>query len=392
MYLWRARRDRKTGLERHRVVPGFGHALLTPVATFAFESLGVSASIWEHGFEWMQLHAEPSTLRAEFGQGAALERFAYNERLLAEAIAKKRPVRGEHVGLSDLFVPILTDGRALGVLVVGPFATSQPNSVDLLERWRSLTGQLGHLADPAFADFLRQTLATLVLGPHELPLFERLLACIAKLLVAEGRADALANEAEALRVRLEKTRSFERICGMVSELVDERTARTWQSEAFSANRERFGLSRPPDSVLVGLTLSANSASDPVEDALTRYRFQRRWVEQLDELGEVIAGRVGDHGIVCLSSLAGSSTRRRSALEAFSERAYQMARKDFGLRLHFGACAPSRPQPLHRSYDQALGAAESALAKDERLVFAGDRERAARSSLRHLRQELSRVVL
>jgi AraC-like DNA-binding protein len=392
VYCWRASRDPKTLLERHRVSPGFGHALLSPIAAFAFESLGVSANVWEHGYEWMNLHDEPSTIRSEYAHNLATQRRDYNGRMLSRVLATKRPVRGERSGFSDLFVPIVCEGRVVGVLVVGPYATAHATATDVLGRWRVLTGRQGHPSDPAFADYLSLTLGTLVLDGDRAALFERLVGCIAKLMVADGPADALANEAERLRVALEGARYFERVSRAVHEMVDGRTAVIWQGDVYKANRSRLGLARPADAALVGLAVSARRSADPVDDAIRRHRFQRRLVERMREAGDAIAGPIGNHGVVIVSCRAGSTVVRRQRLADLGARASDLARVEFGLVLHVGVAASSRQQILCRTYEEALGAAEAALSHDEPLRFAEPGEQASRPSLRHLRRELGRAVL
>jgi AraC-like DNA-binding protein len=392
VYRWHADRDPKTGYQRHRVSDGFGHALLAPIATFVFESLGVSASIWEHGFEWMQVHDRPSTIRTENAAGFERERARYNDAHLARAVAEARPICGEHFGFSDFFVPIVSQGKAVAVLVVGPFLTSPVTSSELLERWRALTTRQGHPSDPAFIEYLSLTLSALVLEGPWLARFERLLACIAELYANEGRADRLANEIEALHTRLLELRAFERTSKLVREMVDERTGAIWQSRVFRPNLARFGLPRAPDAILVALTRSDRAFEDAVDELIQRRRFQRRMLDHARNAGDTLAGQLGDHGVVFVSAKPGSAPRRKRHLVELSERARDLARRDFGLSLHFGASVPPRPEPLSQTYLDALAAAETALAKDLRLSFKEPGTPADRPSLRRLRRELARAVL
>ena len=58
MPLWEAEFNFKVRAFRHRIAPGFGHALLMAAQGFFFESLGVSAAFWLAGDDWFPLHAE----------------------------------------------------------------------------------------------------------------------------------------------------------------------------------------------------------------------------------------------------------------------------------------------------------------------------------------------
>jgi hypothetical protein len=166
----------------HRTAKGLGHSLLAPLVTSIFESLHVSAAVWEHGPEWWVIHSEPSLQGFEIEHDSRRQRDAYNTRCLEAARKSGKVVRGEHAGTSDLFVPILVGRRAAAILVVGQFATARPTSAGVLSLWRALTGRHGHPADPEFASYLEMTLATLVLDGDKVSAFERLLVCLAELM------------------------------------------------------------------------------------------------------------------------------------------------------------------------------------------------------------------
>src|SRR6185436_4981856 len=101
-----------------------------------------------------------------------------------------------------------------------------------------------------------------------------------------------------------------------------------------------------------------SESDPVEEAVRRDALQRGAVQLTQQMGEMLAGQVGDRGVVFLSGAGGSAQHRRNRLIEIAERAAKLARRDFGFSLHFGAAAAPGSQPLSRGYSAALAAAEA----------------------------------
>jgi YesN/AraC family two-component response regulator len=105
-------------------------------------------------------------------------------------------------------------------------------------------------------------------------------------------------------------------------------------------------------------------------------------------GDTIAGRVGERGIVVLSAGSGNVARRRQRLFDMADRLHAIGRRH-GLSLHFGSGAATRSLPLSRSYEQALLAAERALADGVR-ILASEPGR-ERRSLRELRRQLARAV-
>jgi AraC-like DNA-binding protein len=387
---WRVTEDPRTRLHRHETPPGFGHALVAPVVAHVFETLGVSATLWD-GRHWWAIHSEPSILAFEAEHRTDTERIDYNERLFARVRLRKKPTRGTLGGYSDLFVPIVAGGKVVAVLVTGPFAQARPTTARLVRRWRTLTGRQAHPADPEFAFYLERTMATLVLDDERLPRFERLLECLASLLAGEGNAGRLMNEAEGLVVGLKEIRFAERVWQTARTMLDDRFPRAWQNAGRAYALQNLGVSRRADHVLVGLTVGRKSGADPIDEAVRREAFQRAAVELGRALCEVVTGQVGDHGVVFLSGAAGSAAVKRRKMLHLAERAEELARKRFDLALCFGASAISPSDPVSRRYQAALGAAASALARGSKLVLADTAEARSARSLSQLRAELSTEV-
>ena len=164
MHSWRTVYDRKLERSSHTTAPHVGHALLSVVVANIFQTLRVSATVWEHGTDWFPIHAEPSPAAFDSEHGKESERNAYNIRQFAAVARRKKTVRGQHGGYSDLFVPIVIRREVVGILVTGPFALLPPTTARIQDNWRSLTGRKAHIADPEFAAYLSSALATLVLS------------------------------------------------------------------------------------------------------------------------------------------------------------------------------------------------------------------------------------
>jgi AraC-like DNA-binding protein len=391
VHAWRVHRDPKTDFLVHDVPRGSGHAVLAPLTTYLFKAMRVSAAVWEHEQDWFPIHNEPNVSEFELEHGVERKREAYNTRSFAKAFEQRKALRGEHAGFSDLFVPILLRGEVIAVLVTGPFARARPTSAAIFERWRSLTGRQGHPADPEFARYVSATLATLVLEGDSARTFEGVATCLTRLMSGEGKADEIANEWERARVELERCRSVERAWDAVREMVDERSSNAWNSATRTYALMKLGLSRVPDGVLVGLAVNRRTDRDAVEDAIRRDAFQRAAVNMAKRAGDAVAGQVGDHGVALLLATAGSPQQRRARLCDLAERATTLARRDFGLTLHCGSAEATRSSPLDRTYQAALGAAESALVHGAPLLAAEAAADVSAGSLRHLRRDLGRGV-
>ena len=149
VHYWRVKFDQKVGVKQHHTTSWAGHSLLAPVVTGVFQTLGVAASLWEQDHEWLALYAEPGVTQFEAEHGIESQRGRYNARNRALALKTRKPVRGEHAGFSDFFVPIVVRDKVIALLVTGPFSLKRPTCASILERWHWLTGRRGHPADPA---------------------------------------------------------------------------------------------------------------------------------------------------------------------------------------------------------------------------------------------------
>jgi AraC-like DNA-binding protein len=356
---WQVYVDPKTGRDTHTLPKGLGHSLLAPVVAYAFRVLRISATVTD-GRAWWAIHSEPSVLPFELEHGVETERFAYNQRNIEAAQEQRKTIRGAHAGFRDLFVPIFLGGQIAAFLVVGPFGVSWPSSAAILERWRWISGNEGRLEDPEFAAYLSATLATLVLDGDRGEMFERMLGYFARLLSGEGLADELTNQAWMLQLELKSVRAVEWAWEAVRTMIDDRFPRSWHSVSRTADLRELGLSRAPDHVLVGLPGAPGTEGDPVDGAVRRAALQRSAGELARSVGDVIAGKVGDDGVVFLSAGGSSVDKKRKKLLDLAEMASAVARERHGLSLHFGSGVASSSIPLSRTYQEALAAAESAM--------------------------------
>lgn len=388
--LWWSRYEDDTRTHVHVVDRGFGHAVLAQVVAFDFRALRLGASICD-GIHWWPIYSEPALLPFELEHGADIERNAYNARAFAEVMRTRTFYRGTHLGLSDLFFPIASNDELAGILVVGPFLRAAPTSASVTESWRQLTGRRAHPSDPEFAAYLEAILHLLVLDEGRDKHLEELLDCFVRLLILSGKPDELANRADVCRAKLEEARLVERRWEVVRTMVDERTSRAFLSASRAWGLRDLGLPHLPDQALVGLTTTRRSGLDPVEEAIRRYRLQRKVVDIAAEAGKTVAGRVGGHGVVFLSAAGGSRQRKLDRLGELAERTAAIARRELELSMHFGASVVKGSISLSQGYQSALGAAQSALTARSRMIVAEQGASKPTYSLRQLHEELARLV-
>lgn len=338
------------------------HAYFAPMVANAFEELDVSVTLWETG-TWTELIERPlaTTLPSfELLHGRGAERFAYNQRCLRRARSRGESVLGVHGGLSDLFVPVPKARGADAVLVTGPFATIRPTSTSLLSRWQAVTGRQGHPLDPEFREYAALVLSTLVLEGVEIEHFRRLVECLATLMAGGGAADALFGEVNMLRGELASTRRVAYAFRSVASMVDEPTCAAWSSPHMASRLWPLGLTRAPEALVVGLFVSRDTTIDPVDELVRVYDMQCA-CSDLARKNSAAAGQVGDRGVVFVGArdARGSVTALRRRLVTLGDQAVTLARRRFGLDLHFGQ--PESSGSLSSQHQQALAAAHAAVA-------------------------------
>jgi len=374
---------------RTTILPGgpLEHGILIAPLTRAFEELAVAASLWlDSG--WLAIHEHPNLLSFEMEHGALEGRWVYNARCIARARRTGATVIGQHKGFYDLFVPVPGD-PVRAVVVSGPFAKTRPTSTDLLERWRSLTGRQGHPSDPEFSYYLSVALTTLVLDAKRRSQFQRLLERLTALMISEGSISQMVRDIASLTNELQEVRFVERVWDVAHEMVDKRTSRVWSRPYRRDRRQMVGLLRFPDHVIVGLFVHRRRNADPVAELLRNDAFQRACVGLARDAGDVVSGRIGNHGVTFLCADRGTTLRaRRRRLLDIGQKATALARSRFGLDLHVGVSTLSLPLPAQ--FQAALAAAESALSKGLHLVQA-EVVRPTGNPLRQLRRDLARLA-
>jgi AraC-like DNA-binding protein len=355
--------------------------------TRVFEDLRVGATLYLVG-QWPRvIHEAPNLLTFEIAHGVVDDRYAYNNTCLKQARRTGKPVHGQHSGFSDLFVPVGTKGPNQPVLVTGPFSTARSTSADILDRWRSLTGRQGHPSDPEFSQYLASVLETLTLDVDHLDAFRRWLVHLAALMAGES-APSSETDIQGLENRLSQVRSAERASDAVSAMLDPRTTRVWSSPASSARGKAMGLDGLPEAVAVGLFAPRKPETDPVDDRVRRDSFQRAALTLANRMGNATCGRISDHGVAFVIGPHRSRDPSRRRLHALIEKAAALAKARYGLRLHFGTTP--RFDPLPEQYQEAMGAAQRALARGVPSVDA-ESAPSRTPSLNRLQRELATLV-
>jgi hypothetical protein len=201
------------------------HAMLAQAVGNVFQELRLAASLTD-GETWYPVYSLPlpGVAAFELAYGLDERRTAHNQRSIARVRREKSIVVAEYAGFSDLFAPIIEQGRVRSLLVAGPFATARPGANDLITRWRFITRTEARVSDPEFAHYLASTLAVATFEGSMLGVFLRFVKGNCDLLAQRGAVLRLSRDLAALRAKLVETRFAERGWVAAAEMVDERTS------------------------------------------------------------------------------------------------------------------------------------------------------------------------
>jgi AraC-like DNA-binding protein len=358
---------------------------LAALTSNVFHELGVPASLWLGGPDWRLINSTPNVTDFEVKLGAGSTRWRYNGRSVDRVLESGVVHLGRFGGFVDLFVPVLDSRNGRSVLIVGPLALARPTSADILERWRTITGEHGRVTEPRFASYVAATLATLTLEGKRLDTFRTLVQGFADLMAHVGNPGEVFAAVERARAELLPLRRAESMWATAKTMLDERTGEVWLSYSEGTLRE-FGLKRAPRGVMVGLVRGGKAGLDPVDALIRQDALQRAAVALAERLGGVLCGRLGERGFSFLVEASRTRARSKSRLAELAARAVALGRQ-FGLELHAGCFEGRERSSLSQTYRTALFAAERAMTQGV-AVLQGE---AGNDQRRDLYEERSRLA-
>lgn len=340
------------------------------------------------GRTWSPVFGWPNVVSMELVYRVEGRRDPHNARAIARVRRERRPVTAQHAGFHDLYVPVGPDAETL--LVMGPFAVARPTSTEVQNRWRWLTGTTARAADPEFAHYLALTLGTATFEGPMLGVLQRFAQTFCRLLGGQAETAWVASSGAALRKKLSAVRLVDRSFEAAAEMVDERTSRAWTSPHWVEHLQFLGAERLPSHAIVGLIAGRHDDFDPIEQILRCDALQRASVGLAHRIGGVVAGKIGDYGIMLLVDHTARGARLHRKLVDVAEQARALARR-LGLQAHMGISNPHEDLSLPARYEAALEAAERALTSGQPLEVAAPGSGRVLSRFGELRRELARAV-
>ena len=210
--------------------------------------------------------------------GKREERESFNRFCVNKVLKERKTYCGTRNGLSSLFVPILREGKTIGILQSGVFLTKSPDKNSLLQHWEKLTGTKPPEFDPDFSRYVSTLLKTpLVEGPVYTALKE-LLEIYAEVTAGEGDREKSCAQVEKLKNEVFAKHLPHRFWAETAVKNNRFYPPAWWNEKEFAekwHKEEQGVERIPTTIIAfQLEEPVTEAHAEVESALRNYHFQR----------------------------------------------------------------------------------------------------------------------
>jgi AraC-like DNA-binding protein len=339
-----------------------------------FRVVQLSANIWwaKNG-QWFLSYGigKRSYIEAQAFFGQNERRKAYNHRMAARAAASRTLIIGTHLGMRDVFAPIVSADGVLGFLVVGPFLEAQLDAGEIRKRYRRLTGRAPSASDANYELYLRIILETPILTGARRERFLSYVTGMAEVLA--GRGDPSQAFEKLRRNWLESEQEcFDHVMWETAARFVDRLENPVLRASFGHGGalEVLRLRHRPTDVIALVPDGRPASTDPTEWLVNARIFQRRVARYAHDTPGMLAGRLGDDGAFLLLRIPPtlSEARRRAQIARTVREMRELgARSGFALRAGVGSRA-ERGDELPERYEEAVKAAGAGWPEPHAIAF------------------------
>jgi two-component system response regulator YesN len=264
------------------------------------------------------------------------QRRDYNNELLTRTSSTLTTQIGSMWGQSDVYVPLISEGRCSAVIVAGSFLRAMPTERELGERWFELAGTPANSYDANLLAFARAVLSLDVLEPAELAAITELLEILARSLV--GKADLPKDMDRVAELRETVIARMPAAIGRRAALMlGGATWNGWIDELDTWQRSELGIERYPNAVIALMPAEHETKTDPVSSLVTGLTFQRDCLKLRSRLEDTLAAPLDEYGSYFLFYQPPAKNAARARLGAL-EQAREIARlvkKELGIDVTMG---------------------------------------------------------
>jgi AraC-like DNA-binding protein len=264
------------------------------------------------------------------------QRREYNTELLDRASSTMKTQVGSMWGQSDIYVPLVSEGRSTAVIVAGPFLRDMPTERELGERWRELAGTPTSSYDANMLDFARSVLSLDVLETAELAAVIELLEILARSLV--GKADLPADMDRAAELRETVIARTPAATGRRAKLmIGGATWNGWVDKLDTWQRSELGIERYPNAVIALMPAEHEVKTDPISSLVTGLRFQRACLKLRARWSDTLAAPLDEYGSYFLYYQPPAKNVARARLGALEQgrEIARLVKKELGIEITMG---------------------------------------------------------
>ncbi|GEM_PF-3353797 len=237
--------------------------------------------------------------------GKREEREAYNRSCIEKTLDQRKAYCGTRNGLSSLFVPILREGKPVGILQSGVFLAKGPDKAFLLNSWEKLTGLKPQEFEPDFFRYVTALLQTpLVEGPVYKGLKETL-EIYAEVIGGGLGASTACDQVEKLKNEVFARHLPHRFWTETAVKNNRFYPPVWWSERDRAEkwqREEQGIERAPTTVIAfQLDDQATEGDLELEYILRNYYFQKELFQFSRTIPNTVSGPLDNNRVLYFTS-------------------------------------------------------------------------------------------
>ncbi len=314
------------------------------------------------------------------------------------AYQEKRTVLGEYqdLGFYDLFVPVVRNGRCLGMVISGVFSNQEWTRQKLEESWLKISRQETTTENPGFLEFVKIALETPVLEGDGYLAYREATENFAQILSGEKQWPKT-DRFHELKVKV-FSKVFPHSFWLDWALGRKPVMQAWGIEVQELDwvQEEIGITRIPTTVIAAIPIKLTGGKvDPVAEMLRIHNLQRLSFNFARTLPQTVCGKLENYGVVFVTSadLSKNRLQRRNQIEDTARKIHRFAIDNLGGPALVGIGETVAPgEPLNRSYRQAVLALHLGSYSGKELVFfnaAREPEAEGLSELRRVLLELKR---
>jgi len=292
--------------------------------------------------------------------GKREERDEFNRFCVQKVLHDRKVFCGTRSGLSSLFVPILREGKAIGILQSGVFLTQSPDRKFFLEQWKQLTDGRPQEFEPDFSRYVSAILKTpLVEGPVYAALKE-LLEIYAGVLTGETDPEKACARVEKLKNEIFAKHLPHRFWAETAVKNNRVYPPAWWNEKGRTEqwrREEQGIERAPTTIIAfQLDDSGQDSQNELESALRNYHFQKELFKFSRTIPNTVSSPLENDRVLYFTSSDADRNETQAKLEILDkiDLVSRFADRQLKAKLLAGVSRSQHPSGnLYKVFQQAI---------------------------------------